>query len=723
MARRAQGEQRAGAVRPSQGDGTTSPADPTATPPHPLQSLPDAVVRVGRDWRVSYLNTAVEQVLGRPADDLLGQDLRAVFPLLGHDLVEQFEAVLATGQPRVFDYRHEPWNRWFEVRAYPDAWGLVSVVRDVDERLRAERERAAEVAQLTAVLDSLPAATVIVAHDDRITSVNRAWTANGELLRLGGVVPGGVGDGYLDCLSRGLDADDHAAIAAGLAQLRDGSGRDPVFDHEYTSRLGGETRWFRLQASRVGRGRDVVVSHVDVTDRVRSEQALAWQAAHDDLTGLPNRSRLLDVVGAALAARPRGGGGVALLLLDLDGFKMVNDSLGHDIGDLLLCLVAERLRAQLRPGDTVSRLGGDQFAVLAQGCDATEASAMAFRLQAAFALPFAAAGVSLPLTASIGVTVSRPDVVTAHDLLSDADAAMAVAKRSGRDRVNLFSPPQREAARWRLEVASRLREDAIDQLVVHYQPVVRLDTGAVDGVEALVRWQHPERGLLQPDSFLAVAEETGQVIAITRWLLCETTRKAAEWAAQGLPLRMAVNVSARHFSTETLVRDVRVALRQSGLPADQLVLELTETSVAEDPTRAEDQLSVLRGFGVRVAIDDFGTGWSSLSQLFSLPIGTLKIDRSLLAAAEHAVGGESGAVLAAIVELSRTLGIRSVAEGVETPEHLAMVRAAGCDLAQGWLLGYPMAADELPRWLRRVQAAGGDVCAQAVARHPVAAGP
>ena len=276
-------------------------------------------------------------------------------------------------------------------------------------------------------------------------------------------------------------------------------------------------------------------------------------------------------------------------------------------------------------------------------------------------------------------------------------------------------PGLREAARWRLEVATRLRDDAIDQLVVHYQPVVRLDTGEVEGVEALVRWQHPERGLLPPDSFLSVAEETGQVIPITRWLLRETTRKAAEWAAEGLPLRMSVNVSARHFSAETLVRDVRVALRESGLPADQLVLELTETTVAEDPTRAEDQLTVLRSFGVRVAIDDFGTGWSSLAQLFALPIGTLKIDRSLLTAAEQAVAGESGAVLAAIVGLTRTLGIRSVAEGVETPEHLRMVRDAGCDLAQGWLLGQPMPADEVPAFVRRVQAAGGDLCALAVA--------
>jgi EAL domain-containing protein (putative c-di-GMP-specific phosphodiesterase class I) len=318
------------------------------------------------------------------------------------------------------------------------------------------------------------------------------------------------------------------------------------------------------------------------------------------------------------------------------------------------------------------------------------------------------------------VAVARAESRDAHQLLSDADAAMFAAKSSGRDRVHLFSPVLREAARWRLEVASRLRADAMEQLVMHYQPIVRLDNGAVEGVEALVRWQHPERGLLAPDAFLRIAEETGQIIPITRWLLRETTACAARWAADGFPLRMSVNVSARHFAGETLVRDVRSALRESGLPPDQLILELTETSLAEDPNRAEDQLSVLRSYGVRVAIDDFGTGWSSLAQLFALPIGTLKIDRSLLAAAEQAVAGETGAILAAIVGLTRTLGLRSVAEGVETVEHLRMVRNAGCDLAQGYLLGLPMPAEEIPGWLRSVRDAGGDLCALATARETIA---
>jgi len=689
----------------------------------PLSGVPDAVFHLGTDWVITYVNPAAESLLGRGADVMLGHHaLDAIPGLRGTRLEQAFAAVFADDRPRVFEYLHERWDHWFEMRMHPDATGLIVIVRDIDERKRAEGRRDDEARQLAAVLEALPSATVLVDGDGRILTANRAWVSDGEQLRIAGIVPGGVGDDYLTSMSRGLRGDDHAEIVAGITRLQAEPADGPAgsFEYEYSARLGSRSTWFRLQATRVEGSPRIVVAHTDMTDRVRGEQALAWKAGHDELTGLPNRTTLLELVGAALASRAPDGPGTALLVIDIDGFKTVNDSLGHQIGDSLLHQVGARLSDQLRPGDAVGRLGADQFLVLARDCDSSEAASLAFRLQTTFGLPFATSGISVPLTASIGVAVSRPGAHDPHQLLSDADAAMFAAKSTGRDRVHLFSPDLREAARWRLEVATRLRGEAIDQLVVHYQPIVRLDTGAVEGVEALVRWQHPDRGLLPPDTFLSVAEETGQVIPITRWLLRETTSKAAEWAAQGLPLRMSVNVSARHFSAETLVRDVRVALRDSGLPPDQLVLELTETSVAEDPTRAEDQLTVLRSFGVRVAIDDFGTGWSSLAQLFALPIGTLKIDRSLLNAAERAVAGETGAVLSAIVGLTHSLGIRSVAEGVETPEHLRMVREAGCDLAQGWLLGHAMPADEIPGWVRSVQAAGGDLCSLALERCAVA---
>jgi diguanylate cyclase (GGDEF)-like protein/PAS domain S-box-containing protein len=685
--------------------------------PDPLAAVPDAVYRLDRHGRFVYLNSAAEELLERRAEELLGRPALDCFPDARGSVVEEHcRGVLTDGRPRQFTYFYEPQRRWYEGRAFQDPVGLAVFFRDIDDHVRTDQQRDAEIRELTAVLEALPSPTVLVDADGSILSANRVWRANGAVLRGNGMLLGDVGDDYLAAMAQCLPREHHAKIAEGIAGLRASSAGTPAqtFEYEFSAVLGPSPAWFHLQAALVETSARIVVTHIDITERVRSEEALIWQAGHDELTGLPNRTSVLRSITDALAGPESGAEPTGLLLLDLDSFKTVNDSLGHEVGDALLHQVAIRLAEQLRPGDVVGRLGGDQFVVLARGCDSSEAAALAFRLQTAFATPFVARGISVPVTASIGVAVSRRGSDDAHQLLSDADAAMCAAKSSGRDRVHLFSPGLREAARWRLEVATRLRGDAIDQLVVHYQPLVRLDTGEVEGVEALVRWQHPERGLLPPDSFLSVAEETGQVIPITRWLLRETTARAAEWAAAGFRLRMSVNVSARHFSAETLVRDVRVALRESGLPPDQLVLELTETTVAEDPTRAEDQLTVLRSFGVRVAIDDFGTGWSSLAQLFALPIGTLKIDRSLLTAAERAASGESGAVLRAIVELARTLGISSVAEGVETPEHLRMVRAAGCDLAQGWLLGQPMPAEEVPGFVRGVQDAGGDLCALAV---------
>jgi diguanylate cyclase (GGDEF)-like protein len=361
-----------------------------------------------------------------------------------------------------------------------------------------------QAATLSDPLAALPDAVCHLDRDWRFTYLNAtvAALARSEAADL-------LGRPLLDC----FPAVRGTALEEGIRSvLSDGLPR--TFDFHDATR----NRWYEARAFPDDTGTAVVL-------RPREELSgagpadLAWQLRHDDLTGLPNRAEMLELIEQALQEAPAGGPGTAVLYLDLDGFKTVNDSLGHEVGDGLLGEVARRLAEHVRPGDAVGRLGGDQFLVLARGCDSAEAAALAFRLQTTFTLPFSAEGLSVPLTASIGVAVGTAGERDAHGLLTDADAAMYAAKASGRERVHLFSPSLREAARWRLEVASRLRHGAVDQLVVHYQPVVRLDTGAVEGVEALIRWQHPERGLLMPDAFLAVAEETGQLIPITRWLL------------------------------------------------------------------------------------------------------------------------------------------------------------------------------------------------------------
>jgi diguanylate cyclase (GGDEF)-like protein len=390
-----------------------------------------------------------------------------------------------------------------------------------------------------------------------------------------------------------------------------------------------------------------------------------------------------------------------VLFLDVDGFKDVNDSLGHDVGDDLLRQLAGRLLAGTRAEDTVGRLGGDEFVVLCRNCDTDGAERLALRCQAAFDKPFQLAGRTIPLSASIGIAAvdaMGPRCARSTDLVRDADLAMYAAKGAGRNRIRVFTPELRTAAQRKVELAAELREaiDA-DQLVLHFQPVVHLGTGAVNGVEALVRWQHPERGLLLPGEFLDVAEQYELMVPLTRWVLAEATRQAAEWSRAAMPLLMGVNVSATSVATDTLRDDVHCALAAARLAPEHLVLELTETTVAEDPERAAEQFAALRISGVEVAIDDFGTGFSSLGQLVNIPAGLLKIDRSLVTAAADG-RSQSAAAIAAVVALARACGMRSLAEGVETAEQLALASELGCTFAQGFPIARPMPADELIRW-------------------------
>src|SRR3954464_1669749 len=433
----------------------------------------------------------------------------------------------------------------------------------------------------------------------------------------------------------------------------------------------------------------VVVTHTDITDRVTAEQRAAWQARHDHLTSLPNRAGLHEAIAAALAEDP--GGRVTVLYMDVDDFKQVNDSLGHAAGDLLLRELASRLAPRTRPTDVVGRLGGDEFVVVARDCDASGGEALATRFRSVFDEPFELAGTRLPVTVSIGIASSDPVHARPEDLLRDADAAMYAAKASGPANALSFTPALRTvlAERWR--APSRLRDAAdLGQLELHWQPVVEATGGEVIGCEALLRWHHPDRGLIGPTEFIPVAEENGLVVPITRWLLDAALTQATAWAAVGLELTVGVNVSAVHLSTGTLVDDVSDALTRHGVAAGSLVLELTETALAH-AGQAREQLSALRARGVRIAIDDFGSGYSSLAAVASLPADMLKVDRGLVSGMLPA----GPAVLRAITALGSALGMEVLAEGVETAEQLALVRAVGCTHAQGHHLSPPLPAAEL----------------------------
>jgi diguanylate cyclase (GGDEF)-like protein/PAS domain S-box-containing protein len=433
----------------------------------------------------------------------------------------------------------------------------------------------------------------------------------------------------------------------------------------------------------------------DVTERKELERQLTHQAFHDPLTGLANRSLFRDRVHHALALRYRTHAPLAVLFLDLDGFKAINDSLGHGIGDELLKSVAGRLRSVVRPGDTVSRLGGDEFAVLLEDLEGLHAAQqIASRFLEELHTAFAISGHEVFVGASVGIALAGPED-DADDVLRNADLAMYRAKALGRNRCELFEQDMHAAALERMEIENDLRHAVVrGELRLHYQPIVELATGRIAGVEALVRWQHPTRGLVPPMDFINVAEESGLIVPVGRWVLSEACRQVARWRREtGQPLRLSVNLSARQLQAPRLAEHVAKTLRSTGVAPADLVLEITESMLVDDAERTIAKLHLLREIGVRLAIDDFGTGYSSLNYLRRLPVDVLKIDRSFV----KGIGTESEltALTGAIVGIGRDLGLDVVAEGIEETVQLEALRGMGCELGQGFLYARPLPPAEL----------------------------
>jgi diguanylate cyclase (GGDEF)-like protein len=431
-------------------------------------------------------------------------------------------------------------------------------------------------------------------------------------------------------------------------------------------------------------------------DLERSRDQLTHQALHDPLTELANRTLLADRVEHALAGARRRGTSVALLLLDLDGFKTVNDSLGHPVGDRLLAVTAQRIRSGLRAGDTAARLGGDEFAVLLEDIEADLAIEVADRLGAALREPVLLDGAEVALGASIGIALSG-GVDTGDELLRNADLAMYRAKQGGRGRHELFEAGMHVAAVARMNLEGELRR-ALDrgEFRLVYQPIVDLLTGSVSGCEALIRWRHPERGAIPPSDFIPLAEETGLVVPLGRWVLNEVCRQAAAWhrAHPGLAgLVVGANLSVRQLQHPDLLAHVRAALDASGVDPTLIILELTESAIMDDGEAALRRLRGLHDFGVSLALDDFGTGYSSLSYLQTFPIQVLKLDKSFVDPLDRQ--GQGAVLAGAVVNLGTALGLRTVAEGIEHAEQAEVLTELGCHFGQGYHFGRPMGPDQL----------------------------
>ncbi len=447
----------------------------------------------------------------------------------------------------------------------------------------------------------------------------------------------------------------------------------------------------------------------DIRERRAIQERLARQSFYDTLTGLPNRSLFMDRVTHALGwARPDEATPLAVLLLDLDRFKVINESLGHAVGDQLLAAVGRRLGEALRPSDTLARLGGDEFAVLVDGL-AGEAAAegLAHRMVEALAMPFLVEGRETYVSASVGVALSRAGAQGAADLLREAEIALYRAKDDAGNRVSLFHPQMSASSMDRLELELDLRRAVErDELRVHYQPLIDLQSGRTVGHEALVRWQHPTRGLLPPLSFIPLAEESGLIIAIGDVVLAAACRQARAWQLSDpdlVDLAVSVNLSARQFAQPDLAGRVAAVLAETGLPPATLELEITESVAMSDAEATGVTLRALHELGVRVALDDFGTGYSSLAYLSRLPLDVIKVDRSFVAGL-----GESAmnlAIIRAVVGLAQGLGIVVTAEGIERSDQLDALRELGCDRGQGYLFARPMPSLDAGRVLRGEAAA------------------
>ena len=560
--------------------------------------------------------------------------------------------------------------------------------RDIDERKRALKESARELQLSAQVFEASNEAIAILDNRFRIVSVNPA------LERISGYRQSDVVGRHCaeQLIGEPADGESWRRTVARLRSTRHWAGETQLQRADGTHYPG----WISLGAvtGDAGRSTHFVVSISDISERKLTEQRLRHMAEYDALTGLPNRTLLLDRMGGALESARRNQKHLGILFIDLDRFKNINDSLGHAVGDGLLRQVASRLSAVVRSSDTVSRLGGDEFVVLLTELDtAGRAAAVASKILKALATPYEVSGHELSITPSIGITVSPEDGDNRDLLLKNADAAMYSAKENGRNSYQFFTEELNERAQTRLALENELRRALLrEEFSLHFQPQFDLASGRLVGAEALLRWQHPDRGMIPPDQFIPIAEETGLILPLGAWVLRHACSVAQTWRDEGLQaVSIAVNISALQVRRDVLETTVLDALGNSGLPAHLLELEVTESALMANQDEATSTLAAIHSLGVKLAIDDFGTGYSSLAYLKRFKLDKLKIDRSFVRGLPD--DGEDAHLTKAIIGIAHHMGMAVVAEGIETEAQAAFLSHLKCDLAQGYLYAKPLQPD------------------------------
>ncbi len=661
-----------------------------------FESITDAFFAVDDEWQFTYINQEAERLLKRPKEHLLGKNLWEEFPeAVGSTFYRQYRRAMTERVKVEFEEFYPPLDMWVHVNAYPSEDGLSVYFQDITERKRIEEDLRKVQEHFRTVFEE--------AAIGLCTADPRSWTlleTNEAYQKMLGYTEEELRGKNISDFTHPDDARHDPEFAAKIL-----SGEVKRYEREKRCvRKDGEIVWIYLSVSAVeglaGEPRFIIAMLQDITERKTLEAQLEHQAFHDSLTGLPNRPLLMDRLDHALARARRDDSAVAVLFLDLDDFKVINDSLGHESGDRLLVQVAERLRRCLRQEDTAARLGGDEFAVLLEGVtDEGEAVRVADRIRDALGTPFSLGSHEAHeahTSASIGMALGRPGRLNAQDFLRNADIAMYQAKASGKAHYELFEPAMNAKAGRRLEAENRLRK-AIHrgEIVAYFQPKVSLEDGAILGMEALARWADPERGLVLPSEFIPMAEETGLIVPMGESLMREACRQAAEWRRErpgAAPVAVWVNLSPRQFHHADGVGQVSSVLRETGLEPCCLGLEITEDVMMDDAEATIETLKCLKSLGVRLAIDDFGKGYSSLNYVKRFPVDCLKVDRCFVRGiCEHP---EDLAIVQAVITLGRAFGMEVVAEGVETAEQLDLLRGLGCDYGQGYHFARPMPGGE-----------------------------
>ena len=662
-----------------------------------VENLPVALMVYDADGRVSLLAGSrsatrpdPEQRIGDSVFDINRRNPeglnRIVRALRGEEVAEEVRR-----GDRSIEIRHQP-------VLGPDRQvsEVVGIALDITDRVQAKTELARKEAFVRAIFESVDTHIAVLDATGRIVDANPQWLEFGREAH-GDLKDGVIGDDYL-AHCHALGTDEAREVATGIEAVLRGERQRLAF--EFPIDRGDERLWFQMhvQPMRSADG-SVVVAHRDITERKRVETALEHQALHDTLTELPNRVLLRDRLRQAILAGRRRNTQVALLFIDLDRFKELNDTFGHQAGDVVLREVGERFINAVRASDTVARLGGDEFAVLIPlAADREEALMVARRVASSLEEPFVVEGETAFIEASVGIVLCPEHGEDVQTLMRRADVAMYAAKRSGSG-IQLYEPEKDLHSPSAIGLAGDLRH-AIerDELVLHYQPIVDLRTGRVVSVEALCRWKHPLRGVVAPGLFIPLAEETGFIKQIGLWTIGQALNAAARWNGDAPGLVVAVNLSMRNLRGNDLPRDIADLVERTGGDPTRLKIEITETAMMADAEHTLDVLGELQRMGIRLSIDDFGTGYSSLAYLQRLPADDIKVDRSFVLTMRKNSSDE--AIVRSTVELAHSLGLRAIAEGVEDEPTLDRLRELGCDQAQGYAIGRPMGETQLREWLR-----------------------